>query len=276
MSRTRAYASNAAKQKAYQQRRQANLLAYMPQKQIGDCTLYLGDAVQIVPLLPPCDHVVTDPPYEAETHTRTQRTRAVLDGRNPYADIPFPPITEAERRMVTRIPCTWMLIFCQVEAVKTYKTLLGPKYRRTCVWVKPDCTPQMNGQSPAQGFESIVCAWGRTGKSVWNSGGKRGVYTHVYTHLVRDGEERLHSTQKPLPLMTELLRDFTQPGELILDPFMGLATTGVAAVQLGRRFVGIERDPPTFAQACRRIEVAVAQGQLFAPTAKATQVARLL
>ena len=53
--------------------------------------------------------------------------------------------------------------------------------------------------------------------------------------------------------------------ETILDPFMGSGTTGVAAIQLGRKFIGIEREPKYFDIACQRIEQAVAQGQLFAP-----------
>ncbi len=55
------------------------------------------------------------------------------------------------------------------------------------------------------------------------------------------------------------------PCKTILDPFMGSGTTGVAAIQLGRSFIGIEREPKYFDIACKRIEQAVAQGQLFAP-----------
>ena len=80
-----------------------------------------------------------------------------------------------------------------------------------------------------------------------------------------DGEPRLHQTQKPLTLMRALLQDFTAPGDLIYDPFMGSGSTGVACVQLGRRFVGSEVDPATFAIACRRMAAALAQGQLFSP-----------
>lgn len=53
--------------------------------------------------------------------------------------------------------------------------------------------------------------------------------------------------------------------ELILDPFMGSGTTGVAAIQMGRKFIGIEREPKYFDIACKRIEQAQAQGQMFAP-----------
>ena len=75
---------------------------------------------------------------------------------------------------------------------------------------------------------------------------------------------RVHPTQKPVTLMHWCLHFFPK-AETILDPFMGSGTTGVAAIQLGRKFIGIEREPKYFDIACQRIEQAVAQGQLFEP-----------
>jgi hypothetical protein len=65
--------------------------------------------------------------------------------------------------------------------------------------------------------------------------------------------------------MREILGDFTKPGELVCDPFMGLGTTGVAALRLGRRFVGIELQQKYFDVACTRIEAAARQPDLFIP-----------
>lgn len=79
---------------------------------------------------------------------------------------------------------------------------------------------------------------------------------------MQDGAQ--HPTQKPVRLMTWTIEQMG-PCETILDPFMGSGTTGVAAIQLGRKFIGIEREPKYFDIACKRIEQAVAQGQLFAP-----------
>jgi predicted RNA methylase len=73
--------------------------------------------------------------------------------------------------------------------------------------------------------------------------------------------DRAHPTQKPVGLMTDLIGLFD--GANILDPFMGSGTTGVAAVQMGRQFIGIEKDPAYFDIACRRIEDAQRQGSLF-------------
>ena len=73
--------------------------------------------------------------------------------------------------------------------------------------------------------------------------------------------------------MVELLSDFTNHGQTILDPFMGSGTTGVACAKLGRKFIGIELKPKYFDIACERIEAAYKQPDLFVePPAKAVQV----
>ena len=71
---------------------------------------------------------------------------------------------------------------------------------------------------------------------------------------------------KPIELMRQLVEDFTEPGETVLDSHMGSGTTGAACVELGRQFIGIELDPKHFATAQRRIENTTRQGSLFAPT----------
>ena len=134
------------------------------------------------------------------------------------------------------------------------------KYKRGCLWVKPDSTPQLNGQGPAQGAECFVVSWNGEGHAKWNAGGKRGVYTHCTNQPDRTG---LHPTEKPIPLMAEIVKDFTNHGETILDPFMGSGTTGVACVKLGRKFIGIELDPKYFDLSCRRIEEAYKQTDMF-------------
>ena len=72
-----------------------------------------------------------------------------------------------------------------------------------------------------------------------------------------------HETQKPVALMSALVRDFTDPGELVCDPFAGSGTTGVACIRLGRRFIGWERDPKYFAVAVKRLTAARGQLRLF-------------
>ena len=75
-------------------------------------------------------------------------------------------------------------------------------------------------------------------------------------------EARSHPHQKPISLVASLLQKLPA-AEVILDPFMGSGTTGVACAQLGRKFIGIEIEPKYFDIACRRIEKAQKQGDLL-------------
>jgi site-specific DNA-methyltransferase (adenine-specific)/modification methylase len=82
--------------------------------------------------------------------------------------------------------------------------------------------------------------------------------------LRANGETRGdHPTQKPIGVMKWSISQLPEPNMTILDPFMGSGTTGVAAVQMHRQFIGIEREPKYFDIACKRIEDAQRQGSLF-------------
>lgn len=219
---------------------------------------------------PEVNHVLCDPPYEAECHSKNMRrmTGAGLEIRE---QLNFAQISEEERMEVgRRMKCAsgWSAIFCQVEAVSAWENAIttGPHcmsdkcdpvrgktdcgchcdacslahvYRRTCIWLKPDPMPQLSGDRPGMGYESIVCSH-RAGRSSWNGGGTAGVFTHLKNPGIRTFQ---HPTEKPLALMIELVEKFTNPGDLILDPFCGSGSTGVAAIRLGRRFIGYEKNP---------------------------------
>lgn len=133
----------------------------------------------------------------------------------------------------------------------------GAVHKRTCLWVKPDGKPQYSGDRPSIGYESIV-ACHAPGRSAWNGGGSHGVFI-----VNKSGDPRTgHQTQKPLALMERLVRLFSDKGDLVLDPFAGSGTTGVAAVPLGRRFVGWEMNAEYASIARRRLTAAREQLQL--------------
>src|SRR3954468_18398906 len=218
--------------------------------------LRTGDCLAGMASLPDAsiDVVITDPPYEAEAHT-SQRIVARSGGRLEVEPISFPPITEEERvessRQMARLARRWILVFCQVEGAMKWRAALeaaGAVYKRTCLWVKPDGKPQYSGDRPGIGYESIVACHAQ-GRSTWNGGGSHGVFIVNKGGDVRTG----HQTQKPLALMELLVRLFSDRGELVLDPFVGSGTTGVAAIRLGRRFAGWEMNPAYADMARRRL-----------------------
>jgi site-specific DNA-methyltransferase (adenine-specific) len=120
------------------------------------------------------------------------------------------------------------------------------------VWNRLNGAPQFTGDRPAVAVEAITLAHPK-GRKRWNGGGKRGIYSHCIEQNRGGNNERFHTTQKPLPLMLDLVADFTDPGETILDPFAGSGTTGIACLCLGRKFIGIERDAKYFRLACDRL-----------------------
>lgn len=233
--------------------------------EIGRAKLACGDCLTLD--LPRVDHIITDPPYEASLHdSKNKLERRLRSDKGPaLKGLNFAAIDDIRGDVVGLgdLCDGWFLAFCTVEGTWEWAQAINAspmKYKRACAWVKPDSTPQLNGQGPAQGYECFVCAWAGRGHAKWNAGGKRGVYTHCVNGRERDGR---HPTEKPRKLMAELVADFTMPEQTIFDPFMGSGTTGVAAVQAGRNFIGVEMNPEYFAIACERIEQAQRQSDLF-------------
>ena len=231
-------------------------------------TLYHGDNADILPMLGPVEHVITDPPYSERVHgnSRSERMVSANDRGGRYGadtrrnvDLGFDHITAEEMQFIAaqsaRLACRWVLTFSDTESSHLWRESMeaeGLDYVRTGAWIKIGCTPQFSGDRPAMGFEAITICHPR-GRKRWNGGGKHAVWS-VPIVLDRGGTgARLHTTQKPIELMDALVDQFTDPGDVILDPYTGSGTTLVAAKGLGRRAIGIERDERYCEIAARRL-----------------------
>jgi site-specific DNA-methyltransferase (adenine-specific) len=227
-----------------------------------------GDCLDILPKVKSVDHVITDPPYSNALHqdhgNHKLNRRDGGPQRKPLDFDGIDPIRDQFISQVKRINLGWLLAFCSADDVGAWKASIlkhDLKYKLACIWVKPDATPQINGQQPAMAYESIITAWCGKGHSRWNGGGRRGVFAHNTNSTQRNGIP--HPTVKPLSLMRELITLFTQEDDLILDPFAGSGTTGMAAVKHRRRFLGIEQNPGYFDLACQRITKALDEPDFF-------------
>jgi DNA modification methylase len=214
-------------------------------------TIFHGSCLDIMPRLSEVDSVITDPPFEAEAHTLQRRVQSEKDaaashGRKVRSEpLPFAAISEETRlqagRLIAALSRRWVLTFCQIEAAPAWREAFERAdmvYRRTCLWIKPDGMPQYSGDRPGMGYETFV-AMHQKGRSKWNGGGRHGVFTF---NKGEGGGANEHPTTKPLKLMKDLVALFTDPGETILDPFMGSGTTLRAAKDLGRKAIGIEME----------------------------------
>lgn len=249
-----------------------------PYYEADGITIYHGDCLDVLPLLAPVDHVITDPPYSAYTHAKQWIGAALTDDGAPriataHASLGFDPLTpelmrgicRESRRLVRR----WILVFCDLESISLWQeriTVAGLEYVRACIWDKVDSAPQFTGDRPANSAEAIVVAH-LPGKKTWNGGGARSVFRFAVN---AERGAKPHPSTKPEPLLVELVNLFTDPGDLVLDPCMGSGTTLVACKRLGRRAIGIETSERYCAIAAERL--AQAALPVFQPAPEAASL----
>ncbi len=222
---------------------------------IGNATLFHADCMDVLPTLGRFDAVITDPPYgigadEAAAAAAKQRMEAQArpKGERTKAGRGWAYYGETQWDQQRPAPECFDLILkagkAQIIWGGNYFTDLLPPTMRWLVWDK--------GQ---RDFSLADCEF------AWCSEQKAArIFTYPRAAALQDG--KVHPTQKPIALMKWCI-DFFPKAEVILDPFMGSGTTGVACVQLGRTFTGIERERKYFDIACERISRAQAQGQLI-------------
>lgn len=201
---------------------------------IGRATLYLADCWEVLPTLPKVDAVVTDPPYGIE---------GTWDGGNSHG---WGKLRGQAKPWDVRPD--WFAEW--IATLKTPAIAWGGQY-----FSLPASGSWLIWDKLVREFTSghAELAWTNLGKPIR-------AFNYSHGALATEGKD--HPTQKPLPLMKWCL-GFLPNAETILDPFMGSGTTGVAAVQMGRDFIGIEREERYFEIACRRIEEAQRQGDFF-------------
>lgn len=231
-------------------------MAIIREERIGDCRLILGDCLEVMPILEGFDAIVADPPYGIG-YSRgaggggfggSKRFTSNFDGRKvigddapfdpaPFISAKYPTILWGANHFASRLPdaACWL------------------------VWDKRRGTTSND-------FADCEMAW-------TNIKGPARCLPHMWNGGLRDSEwgiPRVHQTQKAIVVM-EWCLGFLPDAETILDPFVGSGTTLVACAKMGRKGIGIELDPDYFDIACKRVEEAYSQPDLFVEPPKAPE-----
>jgi len=216
-------------------------------QQIGNATLYLGDCANILPTLGHFDAVVTDPPYGIKIDSSMAKSSGMQSGgmkarKGIYEATNWDdnPITKEAIDLLRNIS-DWQIIFGG-----NYFEL--PPTKCWLLWDK-----EINGN-----FADAEMAWTNLNKPVK-------LKRYMWNGMLRANKEPRgnHPTQKPVGIMEWVISHLPAETQTIIDPYMGSGTTGVACAKMGKTFVGIEREQKYFDIACKRIEQAYAQGDMF-------------
>lgn len=226
---------------------------------IGDATLYLGDCLEVMRVLPDkaFDLAITDPPYfdgpnRTGYYGKGYSSLGVQRARY-YAETKSWSVPEAE-------------YFTELQRVSRHQIIWGANHfadrfnSASPSWIVWD---KDNGASTFADAELAYCSMDcavRIFRYVWN-----GMHQGQYGGDKRKNEPRIHPTQKPVALYEWLLDNYAEAGQKILDTHMGSGSSAIAAKTRGFEYCGCEMDPDHFADAAKRIEAAARQPQLFTP-----------
>jgi len=245
---------------------------------IGNATLYLGDCRELLASVGPVDACVTDPPYAVSvfgsSNASPNGTRKFdfFVGDSDWASMNT-LVADAVDSSIALGPISFVAWCSHRQVGFVNASLEAAGYSTRMLFWRKKCPPP---SAPGSGFASAMetAIYGYKRGRHWGGGQYDANVFDCDNYRFGQPGKVDHPTQKPLMLIEWNIVKTTAPGSLVLDPFMGSGTTGVACARLGRRFIGIELHEPYFDIACRRIEQAQRQTDLFVPTVpviKATQ-----
>lgn len=219
-----------------------------PYYQDDTVTLYHGDALAVLADMgdQSIDAVITDPPFDARTHSMARSNRTDMVGQRALSgssSVRFESIDHdgqlALFAELGRVSRSWVVSNAATDTAFRFQVEQPPPGLRLLLvgaWVKTNPMPIISADRPAMGWEPIVYLHRDDVKPTWNGGGRAGNY------VMPTSQGSGHPTQKPLDMVRDFVQRFTDPGDLILDPFAGTGTTLRAAVDEGRRAIGVEAD----------------------------------
>ncbi len=212
--------------------------------------IYTDDSLNRIKKLPDnsVDLIFTDPPYNLSPYSTGNMKftwRKEINNDLAHWDKDFDPsewLTEFKRILK---PTGNILAFTSYNLIGRWHDAFDSEFDtfQYIVWHKTNPVPKFRKAGFLNSCEMIVACWNRGHK--WNFG-KQNEMHNFYEGPICMGTERVknpvHPTQKPVKLLSHFIKIATNPGDVVFDPFMGVGSTGVATVQAGRKFIGIDID----------------------------------
>jgi len=231
-----------------------------------------GDALEVMATMygrdQLVDHIITDPPYAARSMKNARSGSDIAARRDGKAyTFGYAAITDDQRiaaaALFALVARRWIITWTDLESISAWidaYEAAGIRYVRTGIWVRQHGAPQFSGDRPAQAAEACVIGHAVGTRLRWNGGGHPAAWVEganpAYVGPIvnaRDGRRAGHRSPKPEWLMAAQVRQFTDPGETILDPFMGSATLLRVAKDAGRGSMGVDIDEVWCARAVLRM-----------------------
>lgn len=224
---------------------------------IGPVTLYLGDCLEVLPLVPRADLCATDPPYPLTSGGNAEQVMGGLFAHSEYDNggelmdmVPWHEMGgPIYRALKDNADCYIMANDKNIWAAHSAFLNAGFDFHNLLDWDKIRAT---RNRWYMKHKEYVLYLWKGNAKAINDCGSKQSFQMNAK-------RETGHPTEKPVALMRHYIENSSQPGDLVLDPFVGSGTTAVACVESGRRCIAIEKDPKYFEIACERVWKAVAE-----------------
>ena len=230
----------------------------------NDYQLHLADSYQHIKAIPSgsVDLLLTDPPYNLSPYStgnmklswrkEINNDLAVWDQKT---FIPSDWVDEFKRVLS---PTGNIFVFTSYNMLGKWHEAFDPEFDtfQFMVWHKRNPVPKIRRAGFLNSCELIVCMWDKG--HTWNFSNQRDMHNFIETPICM-GSERIkkphHPTQKPVKVLAHIIQLASQEGDVVLDPFMGVGSTGAAALKLNRKFIGMEVEASYFKAAEKRLKV---------------------
>jgi len=206
------------------------------------------------------DFILTDPPYNLSQYSTGNMKfdwRAEINNDVAKWDKNFDPVKIKDDFVRILKPTGNIFAFCSYNLIGKWHEIFDPIFDtfQFFIWHKTNPVPKFRKAGFLNSCEMIVCMWNKG--HTWNFG-KQNEMHNFFESSICMGPERLdnpkHPTQKPIRLLKHLIKMASNEGDIVLDPFMGVGSAGVASLELNRRFIGIEIEKEYFEAAKKRLQ----------------------